>query len=152
MQIMSIHVEESAPVGPSEMDNGVLGLFLLPVLLLLLLLIIGTPGAVMISAAVILGLPIRLGAAAQCWLMAHRWLPWSVAVTGAALFVVIEFTGPARPWPTGQPFYTPSSAPLTLAMLLIAIGFTNLWHPRRKARWHALEIVEIARVEKRSTT
>ncbi|WP_139368688.1 hypothetical protein [Agreia bicolorata] len=124
-------------MGPSEMDNGALGFVMLPVLLLLMLLIVGTPGAVMISAAVILGLPIRLRAAAQRWLMARRWLPWSLAVAGAALFVVIEFTFPARPWPTGQPFYTPSSAPLALAMLLIAMGITNLWNPRRRTRRHA---------------
>ncbi|WP_157498354.1 hypothetical protein [Leifsonia sp. Leaf336] len=113
---------------PTEADDGAMGIFGIPILVGI---VVGLPTVAIVSGAVLLGLPIRLIAAARVWVVQHWWVPLTCALLGVAVFVGAEVFRPDT-WSTPAPFFEPSSVLVGVAMLLVAVGLTNFWRPRKR--------------------
>jgi hypothetical protein len=131
--LIASRLTDTAPAiatSPAEMDDGAMGIFVLPILLGI---VAGLPTVAIVSGAVVLGLPIRLIPAARVWVVRHRWLPVTCAVLGVVCFVGAEVFRP-RISPPSAFFFEPSSLSISIALLLTAVGLTNFWQPRKR-RW-----------------
>jgi hypothetical protein len=125
-------VIQSAPAtvtSPSEQDDGALGIFVIPIIVGIAAAL---PTVAVVSVAVLIGLPIRLIPAARVWTVKHRWVPLACASLGVPVFVAAEVFRPSAAWPTSLPFFEPSSLLVGVSTLLVAIGLTTVWVPRRE--------------------
>ncbi|MCI0155108.1 hypothetical protein KNO15_00125 [Leifsonia shinshuensis] len=118
----------SAVTSPSEADDGALGIFVIPIIVGIAAAL---PTVAVVTVAVLLGLPVRLIATARVWVVKHRWVPFACALLGVVVFVGAEAFRPDASWPTAVPFFEPSSLPVGVSTLLVAVGLSNFWVPRR---------------------
>jgi hypothetical protein len=92
--------------------------------------ILGFSSFLIVSAAVILGLPVRIIGRARRWLLQRSIVPTSVTAAGLLAFVAGVILSPTTTWAPAW-YYWPSSPLVGVGILLVALGLTHLWRPRR---------------------
>ncbi|NQX34283.1 hypothetical protein [Herbiconiux sp. VKM Ac-2851] len=92
--------------------------------------ILGFSSFLIVSAAVLLGLPVRIIGTARRWLLRHGIVPTSVTAAGLLAFIAGVILSPTTTWAPAW-FYWPASPLVGVGILLVALGLTHLWRPRR---------------------